>query len=200
LNHVGIQGPGLIVSDSPGGNSGIYIAGTDYSQIDLVTIKYGFGAGISDLAGLGNTHLTIGSNVIADTGAGLGFGIIMDQGCTSCTISGNDASGNTVAGIVLQGGSANSVTNNTANANGALGIILVGETGTRVSGNVTNGNVGYGIAVGGGAVEVFSNTSSRANGIFDLYDATMGCSGDFWSNNVFQTSQDGTTSPSACIH
>jgi len=200
LNHVDIQGPGVIVSDSPGGNSGIYIVGTDYSQIDLVTIKYGFGSGISDFAGSKNTYLTIGSNVIAGAGGEFGFGILMNQGCISCTISGNDASGNSVGGIVLEEGSANSVTNNTANANGQFGILLFQETGGRVTGNVTNGNASYGITAASGAVEVFSNTSSRANGIYDLYDATSACSGDYWGNNVFQTSSDGTTSPSACIH
>jgi parallel beta-helix repeat protein len=200
LNHIGIQGPGVIVSGSPGLNSGIYIVGTDYSQIDLVTIEYGFGAGISDYKGVGNTHLTIGSNVIAGAGGGLGFGIFMNLGCISCTISGNDASGNSVGGIVLEAGSGNSVTNNTANANGVYGILLYDETGGRVTGNVTNGNMSYGITLASGAAEVFSNTSSRANGIYDLYDATTACSGDYWGNNVFQTSADGSTSPSACIH
>lgn len=188
LNRVGIQGPGLIESSAPGGNSGIYIVGTDYSQIDLVTIKYGFGDGISDLTGAANTYLTIGSNVISGAGAGLGYGILMYQGCISCTITGNDVSGNNSAGIWLNQGSANNVTNNTANANGAYGILLSGETATRVSGNVTDGNQQAGIVVFGTSVEVFSNTSSRANKIFDLYDNTSNCSGDLWSGNVFQTS------------
>lgn len=203
LNHVDITGPGLITAPTPGSssNSGILIVGTDYSQIDLVTIKGGFGTGITDYTGAGNTFLTIGSNVIAgaSSATGLGIGVFLPSPCTSCTISGNDASGNNLAGIYLQGGSANSVANNTANGNGAYGIALVQETGSRVSGNVTNGNNEYGVAVASGAVEVFSNTSSRANGLFDLYDATAGCTGDFWSNNVFQSSQDGATSPSACI-
>lgn len=187
LNHVGIQGPGLIIGNGSG-NSGIYIVGTDYSQIDLVTITAGFGAGISDYTGAGNTYLTIGSNVISGTVSPFGEGILLFSPCTSCTITGNDVSGNTTVGIYLVGGSANTVTSNKANGNGQYGILLQNETGSRVTGNVTNGNSGYGIFLRGpGAVQVFSNTSSRANKTDDLGDNTPGCSGDLWSGNVFQT-------------
>ncbi len=206
LNHVGIQGPGIIAGSGPA-NYGILIVGTDYSQISEVTIKGGFGVGISDFTGTGNTFLTVGSNLISGTSGpaagGLGFGIFLNSGCKSCEVSWNDASGNPYGGIVLNGGSSNTVNNNTANGNGqglaagGFGIALAGETGSRVYGNVTNGNQGIGLVVNStpaASIEVFSNVSSRANSLDDLYDASPTCNGDYWSGNVFQTANQ------SCIH
>jgi len=189
-------------------NSGIYIVGTDYSQIAQITIKGVFGLGISNItatlpigtgisAGPASTFLTVASNVISGTGAepGLGYGVYL-LSCESCVFSGNDASGNPLGGIYLGGGS-NTVNNNTANGNGQVGIAIVDGIGTRVYGNVTNGNRSYGISVDstfGGFAQVFSNASSRANGTDDLYDQSLTCSGNFWSNNVFFTSN------ASCIH
>lgn len=183
LNHVGIQGPGLIIENSAS-NSGISIVNTDYSQVALVTVKGGFYGGI---LGTGDTFLTVGSNVLAGGSiAGSGGAGVLIIACTSCTISGNDVSRNAGQGIFIGDGSANTVNNNTANGNNS-GIFVFTEPGTRVSGNVTNGNIVGILVEGPGGVQVFSNTSSRANANSDLVDLTPGCTGNLWSNNVFQT-------------
>ncbi len=210
LNHVGIQGPGLINGIGNGAVIGIGIGNVDYSQVDLVTIK-GFVAGIAVAAGntQSATFLTIASNVIGQTS---GVGIYINN-CTSCVVSGNDTSGatnpvtnnNPGIGIVVSGaGGGNTVYSNIANGNAAGGIGIAGGTGTRVYGNVTNGNGTFGIGVTVTGIQVFSNTSSQGNGTGDLYDMSATCSGNLWGNNVFQTSAFGPTtaptSPSPCIH
>jgi Right handed beta helix region len=211
LNHVGIQGPGLIKGIGNGA-IGINIGNVDYSQVGLVTIK-GFLAGIAVAAAntQSSTFLTIASNVI---GQSSGIGIFLNN-CTSCAVSGNDVSGiggtnpstdtNPGVGIAVQGGGGgNTVNNNVSNGNVYAGIGIGGGTGNRVYGNTTNGNGAYGIGVGGSGTQVFSNTSSQANGIADLLDESATCSGHVWGNNVFQTSafgpQGAPTIPSPCIH
>jgi len=210
LNHVGIQGPGLIKGI---GSTviGINIGNVDYSQVGLVTIK-GFVAGIAVAAGntQSATFLTIASNVI---GQSSGIGIFLNN-CTSCAVFGNDVSGsggtspstdaNPGVGIAVQGGGGgNTVNNNVSNGNVFAGIGIGGGTGNRVYGNTTNGNGAYGIGVGAPGTQVFSNTS-QANGTADLIDQSATCSGTVWGNNVFQTSAFGSiatpTIPSPCIH
>ena len=182
LNHVGIQGPGLIT----GASDGILIQNADYSQVSLVTIKDS-NAGIYALS---NSFLTVGSNVIGGAGA---FGIDL-LSCTSCVVSGNDTSGGST-GIVLNGaGAANTVNNNTTNGNNFVGINIAEGTGARVYGNVTNGNRAAGILVQTTGAQVFSNISALANGTDDLYDTSATCSGNLWSNDVFLTRN------ASCIH
>jgi parallel beta-helix repeat protein len=199
VNHVAIQGPGLIT----GAYVGIDIQFSDYSQVALVTISNSK-EGIS--VGEPNTFLTVASNVI---GGSMLDGIFA-EGCISCTISGNDVSGGASAGIEMRYGDANTVNNNTVNGNAGTGILIFQDTGLRVYGNVTNGNGKVGIMVNGPGTQIFSNTSSLANGMFDMWDSSLTCSGDSWSGNVFQTSASGgdplgtppvpPVSPATCIH
>jgi parallel beta-helix repeat protein len=183
LNHVGIQGPGLIAGNGAG--LGILIVNTDYSQVDLVTIK-NTQVGID---GQSSTFLTLGSNVI---GRSAQYGILLLT-CASCVVSGNDASANTHGILVPAGSSAMTVSGNTTNGNSGNGIFISSGAGTRVFGNVTNANGSSGISVGASGVQVFSNTSSMANGT-DLTDGSPVCAGNLWGNNVFQTAN------AACIH
>jgi parallel beta-helix repeat protein len=185
LNHDTVQGPGLI-SGLSSNVQGIHIVNTDYSLIESVTIVAQPGG--AGLAADGNTFLTLTSNMVGGANRGIGAG-----SCTSCVISSNDASGN-FTGIFVSSGSNNTVNNNTANGNTGFGIIITNENGTRVYGNITNGNTGYGIAVQGPGVQIFSNISSQANGADDMLDGSITCSGDYWSNNVFLTSNQ------TCIH
>jgi len=185
LNHVTVQGPGLISVSGPA--NGIAILSTDYSLIESVTIV-GQSA-TSLITAVGNTFLTVTSNVLARGNIGINI-----SSCASCVISSNDASGN-FNGIAVTNGSNNTVNNNTANGNTSAGINIQSETGTREYGNITNGNGQIGIEVLGPGVEIFSNISSQANGTDDMLDFSSTCTGDYWANNVFLTS-----SPTTCIH
>jgi hypothetical protein len=183
VDHVGIQGPGLVA----GFTYGILINNADYSQVALVIL-------LKNVLGLTATnvnYLTVGSNVI---GRSVNDGLVLSG--YSSVIAWNDASGNGTgsgggSGIIADGGG-NTVNNNTANGNKAVGIIIANAA--RVYGNVTNGNGQTGITVEGTGIQVFSNSSSAANGLVDLYDFNATCNGNLWSNSVFVTRN------AECIH
>jgi parallel beta-helix repeat protein len=188
LNHVGIEGPGLI----NGANVGIYFRFTDFSQVGLVTVKNSSNAGI--VCGF-SSSLTVGSNVTGRNGL---IGIALEA-CTSSTVSGNDASsnGNTGIGVAGPGNANNTISNNTANGNSVAGISINDGTGTRVFGNVTNANgqVGIVVAPPASGTQVFNNKQSLANVIVDLFDASLTCpTTTLWSDNVFQLANP------ACLH
>ncbi|MGA2716631.1 MAG: right-handed parallel beta-helix repeat-containing protein [Bryobacteraceae bacterium] len=211
LNHVGISGPGLI----RGFNGGITIFTSDYVQVSLTTVAGNAAGGIG---ALDVTYLTVGENVIVANGGTPPFapntdtpGLLLVQS-TGAQVNGNQVVGNKANGIVLQSGDSNSLTGNVASGNAGSGI-LMGDapaydsvttaplTNSRVSSNTTNGNAQAGIAVVSPTNpalipfgnEIFSNTQSVGNTIFDLADgnlsppAAVACAGDFWSGNVFFT-------------
>jgi parallel beta-helix repeat protein len=188
-DHIGISGPGLITNS--GANlfsAAIHLQNADYSQVSQVAVVGADGDGIG---AYNCTFLTVGSNVVSQGG---GAGVFLSN-TSSSTISWNDASGiKDNPGIFVQGGSANTVNNNTANGNGFFGIGVQNSPGTRVYGNVANGNAQWGIAVDSTGVQVFSNSSAMANGVFDLNDNSATCSGNLWANNVFFTRSQ------TCIH
>ncbi len=182
LDHVVIQGPGLITISSLNASSyGINLQNTDYSQVSQVTIVGAF----SGVFGFLCNFLTIGSNVMARGTIGVGM-----NRSNSIAVAGNDTSGNT-DGISFFLGSGNTINNNTSNGNSNSGIYLAGSP-SRVYGNVTNGNGQYGIYNQTAGGSIFSNRSAEANGGYDLYDVAP-CSAA-WSDNVFLTSNG------ACIH
>jgi len=185
LNHVGIQGPGKL----QGFGTGIWIDTADYVQVDLIT----FSRNVTGLVAANDNYVTVASNIVGGSVTDNGLVLL---GCTSSVITQNDASGNNTGIVVFGGGSANTVSNNTANGNIYDGISVNLGSGTRVYGNVTNGNGSFGIEVGplGTGTQVFSNTSSLANGVSDLADDSATCSGNVWGNNVFQTANV------SCIH
>ncbi len=181
-DHVGISGPGLITNDGTNTfTAGIHLDRADYSQVSQVTIV---GADGDSIGAYNCTFLTVASNV---AGHGGGGGVFLSNN-NSSTVSWNDASGILTGspGIFVQGGSANTVNNNTANGS-FFGIGVQNSPGTRVYGNATNGNAQWGIAVDSSGVQVFSNSSAMANGVFDLFDKSATCSGNLWSNNSFFT-------------
>jgi hypothetical protein len=197
INHVAITGPGLIQNFFIGINM-IYC---NYCQVALVTAAHN-GDG---LFSAGTNSLTVGSNVfVANFGAGLIAGASING-----TFSQNDLSGNGTQGLALvnNGGASvgNTVNNNTADGNAQNGIDIEANN-SRVYSNVTNGNggtAGTGGAVGAAGIlivlgstgnQVFNNSSSRGNGSFDLQDQNAACGSDFWSSNVFFTSN------ASCIH
>jgi parallel beta-helix repeat protein len=174
LDHVGIQGPGLIISSSQAAPAdGIMLQNAKYSQVSQVTIV---GASIGIYVELCD-FLTLTSNVIGHSGAGVAM-----FRTNSNSVTGNDTSGNT-DGISLFLGSGNIISNNIASGNSNSGFNITGDA--RVYGNVTNGNGRYGIYVHPGSFQAFNNTS-KANGLFDLFDED-GCQSEMWSDNVFWT-------------
>ena len=176
LDHVVIQGPGLITISSLNASAyGINFQNTDYSQVSQVTTVGAF----SGVFGFLCNFLTIGSNVMARGTIGVGM-----NRSNSIAVAGNDTSGNT-DGISFFVGSGNTINNNTSNGNSNSGIYLVGSP-SRVYGNVTNGNGQYGIYNQTAGGSIFSNRSAEGNGAYDLYDVAP-CSAA-WSDNVFQTS------------
>jgi len=186
LNHVTVQGPGLI-SGLNGNVIGINIQNTDYSLIEQVTI---LGQLLDNaITARTDTFLTVTSNVTSGGLNGIG-----SYFCASCVFSSNDTSGNASNGIFITLGSNNTVNNNRANGNAFSGINIFTENGARIYGNITNGNAQDGILVIGPGVQVFSNISSQANGTNDMFDTSSTCNGDYWSNNVFQTANQ------TCIH
>lgn len=194
LNHVVIEGPGLIELFE----YGVSLAGCDYCQVGLVTSAFNNQFGIY---ALGVTFATVSSNVAVANAQG---GLRLNDSANGVFQS-NKASGNGNAlvgfGIVAEAGANNTLLNNTADANGLSAPIGVGigidETGDRISGNTTDGNKTNGIDIAAGAAGnvIFNNPSSVGNGAFDMQDNNAGCGTDTWSNNVFFTA-----SPVACIH
>jgi parallel beta-helix repeat protein len=215
INHVGIEGPGLITKDSTmmgaAFQNGIRFMGAapvsmmgqvDYtpqvrfSQVDLVTV-----VGASDGIHAEECYnLVIGSNVIARSGHG-----IAATDCNYCTISGNDASGNSGPGIVLSKFSGSLATNNTVNSNivngNGSGIFLEeGVVGTRASSNVIDGNASDGIrsvAFSANPQNQFFSNRVLGNGDVDLSDDSSNCQSSVWSGNTFQT-PPAATKP--CLH
>ena len=197
LNHVAVQGPGLIQTFG----AGVEMVGTDYAQVALVTTAHN----LDGIEAFDCSFLTLGSNVaVANSLYGLSLGAVSNS-----VVQYNDASGNST-GIFLGGFNgansfANTLNNNTVNANGygnsssglGNGIeVAAGSTTSRIVANVTNGNTLAGIVIDQGATgnQVFHNSSSAGNVTFDLQDGNAACSSDFWSDNVFFTRSQ------ACIH
>jgi parallel beta-helix repeat protein len=196
LNHVIIEGPGLIRKFA----EGVLFLNADYCQVNLVTASSN-NAGIE---GLTVTYLTLGSDV---TGSNADYGVFL-AGSINGAVTNNDASGNLMNGIYvgattatpgshigpgLNSGSSisNTVINNTANGNDE-GIVIEAD-GSRVIGNVTNGNR-IGIRAGGMGNQIFSNKSSVANAVFDLSADETACIWSLWSDNIFFTRNQ------VCIH
>jgi len=201
LNQIGISGPGLI----QGFSIGISIQDSDYVQVTQTTVA-------DNTAGIMATSVTqlivAGDVIVGSPGPSGGLSL---TNSTGAQVSGNQAVGNSV-GISLASGDSNSLTGNVASGNAGSGI-LMGDapaydsvttaplTNSRVSSNTTNGNAQAGIAVVSPTNpalipfgnEIFSNTQSVGNTIFDLADgnlsppAAVACAGDFWSGNVFFT-------------
>jgi len=188
VNHVGIQGPGVIKNWT----HGIRFNNTDYSNVQGVTAAQN---SLNGILGFGNTFLLVSSNVLVGNGV---WGLLLSSP-TNSTIQYNEVSGNggggfAAAGGMIIGGATNTVNNNTAIGNGAqVGTpnfnagIVISATGTRVYSNVTDGNVGPGIEVTGTGNQIFSNQSSAGNGTFDLQDDNTTCASNLWSNNAFFT-------------
>lgn len=176
LSHVTIHGPGLVLTI----NNGIELTNVFDSEVAHVTIAAAIGilaTGVSRLNVTGNT-----------TGGG-GMGIGLYQSGNS-SITGNDASSNTV-GIFAGGGFSNTIANNTTNGNLEDGIRIHAETGIRVSGNTANANHLNGIRiqrrVQGGTATLVANRA-LVNFIDDMSEEFNTCTGDQWRNNTFFTS------------
>jgi hypothetical protein len=198
LDHVGIEGPGLI----KGFATGIALLNTDYSQVNRVTAAANGGIGI--LAN-GSTFLTLGYNVTTQNGF---FGIEL-QTCTNSAVAFNEMNGNGIAvssaikaGLfVFSASNNNQVNNNQASGNGVAGGtfnsgLLILSNGNRVYNNSTDGNLGAGIQATAGAAnnQIFSNLSSVGNGGFDLQDDNTNCGTNVWTDNVAFTKN-----PSSCV-
>jgi parallel beta-helix repeat protein len=206
VNHVAIEGPGLI----QGFGEGVSFNNADYSQVGLVTAANNVDHGIH---GFVVTYLTVSSNVLVRNGL---FGLSLNVSFSG-TIQNNEASGNGAAtglgtchcgagGIELLSSDANTVNNNTANGNGPQsgspplegdGIYIWGSSNeNRVYGNTTDGNIFDGIQIDNfsSGNQVFNNTSSVGNGAYDLEDDHSACGTDFWGSNTFFTKSQ------ACIN
>jgi parallel beta-helix repeat protein len=197
LNHVGIEGPGLI----KGFGNGIELNNTDYSQVNRVTVS-NTSIGIFSI---GATFLTLGYNVTTQNGV---WGIAL-QSSTNSVVAFNEMNGNGIlsgsgnrGGLFLFNGSNNQVNSNQASANGnpTSGTfnsgIVISANGNRVYNNSTDGNISAGIEVAAGAAnnQIFSNLSSAGNGGFDLLDHNTNCGTNVWVDNVAFTK-----SPSSCV-
>jgi parallel beta-helix repeat protein len=184
---------------------GILIEDSDYVQVSLTTVAGNTFGGIEAVR---VSYLTVGGNVIAmNVGNPVGLvegGLRLIQS-TGAQVTGNLMVGN-YKGIELVSGDSNVLTGNAVNGNSGSGILMgnpgdvVPLTNSRVSSNTTSGNGNSGIQVqglqpGSSGNEIFSNTSSVGNTVWDLEDDNAGCGTDFWSGNVFFT----TNNP-ACVH
>jgi len=204
LNHVGIQGSGLIKNFV----AGVNITRCDYCQVALVTSAQNANGMSADHV----NYINVGSNVlVANTGAGLLLSESVNGVVAYNEISGNGSScpGSTSLpgggtslvvcgqGLFIEDSSANTVNNNTLSGNLANGLWQDHESQfSRIYSNVTDGNAGVGILIdGSGGNGIFNNTSSRGNGTFDLQDTNFACGTNTWGSNVFFTSN-----PSTCIH
>jgi parallel beta-helix repeat protein len=198
LDHVGIEGPGLI----KGFTDGIAFFNTDYSQVNRVTAASNAAVGIFSAS---STFLTLGYNVTTQNGV---FGIVL-QGSTNSAVAFNEMNGNGIfagsgfrGGLFLQTGSNNNqVNNNQASGNGGTGGIfnsgiVIASSGNRVYNNSTDGNLNAGIEVAAGAAnnQIFSNLSSVGNHGSDLQDDNPNCGTNVWTDNVAFTK-----SPSSCV-
>jgi len=183
LNHVAVEGPGLIQKF----DIGVSIGYADYCQLKLVTIAHNQ---IGLLASGDVSYLTVASNVVVANHSGM---VLMTPSITGGVIAYNDVSGNG-SGMFVAGGM--TVNNNVVNGNAGDGIDIEGSF-TRVYANTTNGNAGGGIRVNNPPQtgnQIFNNTSSKANGTFDLEDVNSACGTDVWADNVFFTRNR------SCIH
>jgi parallel beta-helix repeat protein len=197
LNHIGIEGPGLI----KGFVNGITLNSTDYSQVNRVTLSRNLAIGI---IAVNSTFLTLGYNVTTQNGA---FGILL-QDCTNSAVAFNEMNGNgggppsnNAGGLWLSGGGNNQVNNNQASGNGqSSGIfnsgIVILANGNRIYNNSTDGNFGPGIEVTAGAAnnQIFSNLSSVGNHGSDLQDDNPNCGTNVWVDNVAFTKN-----PASCV-
>jgi hypothetical protein len=195
LDHVGIEGPGLI----KGFMNGVALINTDYSQVNRVTATRNATNGIMSS---GSTFLTLGYNITVQNGV---WGILVTN-LTNSTVAFNEMNGNgttsNIAGGLRITGSNNQVNNNQASGNGNQLVaatfnagLVISANGTRVYNNSTDGNVGPGIEVTLGAAnnQIFSNLSSAGNGV-DLLDDNANCGTNVWADNVAFTK-----SPSSCV-
>jgi hypothetical protein len=126
LNHVAVEGPGLI----QGASVGISLIDDDYSQVSLVTIKNSY----DGIVAVRNTFLTVGSNVIGHLVAS---GIDL-KSCSFSTVAGNDVTGvgHTALGIEGPGTLNITVNNTTLSGSGVAGIVVLDGSGVRIHGNV----------------------------------------------------------------
>jgi parallel beta-helix repeat protein len=198
LNHVGIEGPGLIKNFV----TGIFLTNTDYSQVNRVTASRNTFDGIQ---GGNSTFLTLGYNIATQNG---NFGILLENSTNSAVafneLNGNGGGGpstNLTGGLWLTGGSNNQANNNQASGNGnpTGGFnsgIVISSNGNRVYNNSTDGNVGAGIEVDVAAAnnQIFSNLSSVGNHGSDLQDDNVNCGTNVWVDNVAFTK-----SPASCV-
>jgi parallel beta-helix repeat protein len=187
-SNIHILGPGLITNG--GGNTfsaGISLAFAFNSEVSGITVL-GSPAGIST----GDcTNLTITANTFGRNGLGIS---LVDS---NATISDNDASGNGT-GIFVDDDRffppTGTVSHNVLNGNTGVGLSISIATGLTVQNNVINGNGQSGILVSEFARSEVINNTSLANGMFDLFDGALGCSGHVWSGNTFFTANQ------SCIH
>jgi parallel beta-helix repeat protein len=171
LNHVGIQGPGLIKNFV----AGVNITRCDYCQVALVTsAQNANGMSVDHI-----NYINVASNVlVANTGAGLLLSESVNGVVAYNEVSGNGSScpGSTPLpggvtslvvcgqGLFIEDSSANTVNNNTLSGNLANGIWQdMASQFSRIYSNVTDGNAGVGILI----------DRSGGNGIFITVRLTM---------------------------
>jgi len=213
LTNIHILGPGLITNGGENTFSfGVSLSLVNNSEVSGVTVLGSSGAGITAfppaIAGGTCDFLTITKNTLGRNNTGIQ---LLDVRFS--TISENDASGNNgtpspAFGGVGSGMSADrsfrttfelgTVSHNTFNGNTNGGLLITGFQTATIQNNVTNGNGGNGISLPivfpPGPSSAVTNNTSLANGIFDLFDQTQGCSPNVWSGNTFFNANQ------SCIH
>jgi parallel beta-helix repeat protein len=214
LTNVHILGPGLITNGGENTfSSGVSLTVVNNSEVSGVTVLGSSGAGIDagpeSIAGGTCDFLTITKNTLGRNNTGIR---LLDVRFS--TISENDASGNigtpSPPFFGLGSGmwadrsfgttfSLGTVSHNTFNGNTNGGLLISGNQTATIQNNVTNGNGGNGISLLTGVFppgpsSAVTNNTSLANGIFDLFDLTQGCSPNVWSGNTFFTANQ------SCIH
>ena len=189
LTNISILGPGLITNGGENTfSAGVLLVFVANSEVSGITVL-GSGRGINTDE---CTSLTITANTLGRNTVGL------DLENAGATVSKNDVSGNGT-GILYQNIGApmtSTVSHNVINGNTGVGVLIGGVAVATFQNNVISGNGQSGIFVsqfGVFGLKVTNNTS-LANGVFDLFSQSPGCTGTVWSGNKFFTANQ------SCIH
>jgi parallel beta-helix repeat protein len=188
-SNIRILGPGLITNGGANTfSTGVSLVFAANSEVSGITVL-GSGTGIftAECTSLTITANTLGRNT---------FGLDLED--AGATVSKNDVSGNGT-GILYNNIGApmtSTVSHNVINGNTGVGVLIGGVAVATFQNNVISGNGQSGIFVsqfGVFGLKVTNNTS-LANGVFDLFSQSPGCTGTVWSGNTFFTANQ------SCIH
>ena len=146
-------------------------------------------------AQIGISVRQVSAKVVVENCRVSGFAVGIETHSTGGTFTGNTVTGN-VNGFYLKGAQSTSLSGNTATSNTNAGILLYRADGNSLSGNTANSN-GFGFyARNGSGTNTFSSNTADSNTNYGYYDPTYHRLGDVYHTDECSKNILGGSNPS----